>query len=224
MCFSKEASFVGAAVLTIAGTLCIKETKYRSQLFLALIPFFFAIQQFAEGMIWLAATGDNLEWYVRVADKSKYWFLTIALVLWPVWIPLSLLSLERIPWRRSWFAAILGAGVVYSLTMLVHLYYIWTPSEISVDITEGSIQYGLHFPYRIFFVLFYLVTVLLPPLLSSYSVVWLFGLANVIALGIAYAYYEYAFTSVWCFFAAWISLGIYLVIKESDDRTKPNRK
>jgi hypothetical protein len=53
MCFSAEASFTASAALVPCGVYCLTVARYRNPNYepLALIPFFFGIQQFAEGMV-----------------------------------------------------------------------------------------------------------------------------------------------------------------------------
>jgi hypothetical protein len=61
MCFSAEASFSLSVVLVSAGVYCVKNTTSKNRLLLpvAFIPFFFAIQQFSEGWVWLGLRWDN---------------------------------------------------------------------------------------------------------------------------------------------------------------------
>jgi len=49
---------------------------------------------------------------------------------------------------------------------------------------------------------------------SSHKFIRVFGLALVASLVITYAYYNFAFASVWCFFAALLSLIIIVHLRQ----------
>ena len=86
MCFSAEASFAVGAVLLPAGIYCAKTAlrKGRRYLGLAAIPFFFAAQQFCEGVAWMGLRRDD----PNLTQAGSLGFLFFALAFWPFWIPL----------------------------------------------------------------------------------------------------------------------------------------
>ena len=55
-------------------------------------------------------------------------------------------------------------------------------------------------------------------LLSSHKFLRVFGLALLASLAIAYAYYSLAFASVWCFFAAILSLIVFAHLRQRPRR------
>ena len=91
MCFSPEASFAGGIIILSIGVVTIKKVHKPSQLVFACIPLFFGIQQFAEGFLWLALPRPE---YENIQQLSTYLFLIMAVVLWPIIIPLSVLFME----------------------------------------------------------------------------------------------------------------------------------
>lgn len=54
MCFSPEASFVGAVVISAVGIATITKITNPSQIVFASIPLFFGIQQIAKGFLWIS--------------------------------------------------------------------------------------------------------------------------------------------------------------------------
>ncbi len=82
MCFSAEASFSAAALLAAVGYATVSDTKNKQELCLAAIPFIFAMQQFAEGLLWVAITYDMMNSVLGLI--GKYIFLFIAFVNWPL--------------------------------------------------------------------------------------------------------------------------------------------
>lgn len=65
MCFSPQASFGAAAVLSVLGAVGLKKANGSRRSLIAAIPCIFAIQQALEGFVWLAiGRGDySSAWY-----------------------------------------------------------------------------------------------------------------------------------------------------------------
>src|SRR3954464_10641464 len=97
MCFSATGSFGVAAVIAGIGAVAAAQKKRPSHRMLAAVPLMFAGQQVAEGIVWLTI-GDPSQRPAHLAAVGV--FLVFALVVWPVWVPLSLLKAERKPRRR----------------------------------------------------------------------------------------------------------------------------
>lgn len=62
MCVSAEASFTLSSMLGPIGLYCVANSirKARTLTALAMIPLIFGIQQFAEGLVWLAITNPTI--------------------------------------------------------------------------------------------------------------------------------------------------------------------
>lgn len=213
MCFSAEASFTASVVLAAVGTLTLRQVSSNKQILLAAIPLLFALQQFAEGILWLFLRNDLYPSFW--AYVAQYFFLLFALVIWTTWIPLAVIVAERVSWRRWVMLPFLILGVAFSLGEL----YVMATNEIKATVVVNSIQYNVRdtslYVYYYPALLSYFVAVLLPVFLSSLKHLRIFGILAAIGISIAHYFYAYAFTSVWCFFAAFISLIIYKVIKDN---------
>ncbi|MBI1194922.1 MAG: hypothetical protein GC138_03615 [Gammaproteobacteria bacterium] len=213
MCFSSTASFTAAAVLLPAGTYCLKVSYSieRPYWALATVPFIFAIQQLLEGGVWLALEqGDAL-----TARDLALGFLFFSHVFWLGWVGYSASLVETSPFRKRFFSYISFFGVVLGAIMYVPL--LLDQARMTPEIIRHSIHYELTLLTDLY-VSQELVTtcyagiILLPLLLSSdrYHRV-LGGLALVTGL-VALALYDWAFISVWCYFAAVISLYIFVIM------------
>src|SRR3990167_4363561 len=98
MCFSTEASFVAAGMLTLISVATFFNVHSRKIIPFASIPLLFAIQQAIEGITWVSLNaGDNSSFLYQF---SVFSYLFIACILWPVWMPASLYMLERKPYRK----------------------------------------------------------------------------------------------------------------------------
>lgn len=206
MCFSATASFTASAALAIAGIATLKQARNRSQLFLASIPLLFAIQQFSEGVLWLTLP-DQIN--TPIGQAALYTFLFFAVLFWPIWIPLSGFAAEKIQWRKYVLGALTLAGIVWS----VYYFLYATKMSVSAQIANGHIQYVSDFPSNKWY---YAGIILASCFVSSFPRIWIFGVLVAISLVVSYVYFEPAFGSVWCFFAALLSLILYKVMKEQD--------
>ncbi len=207
MCFSATASFAAGIGLTGIGlaTLSLAPT-WRERPFAA-IPLLFGLQQLIEGALWLAlAAGDE-------AGRACYTagFLGISEVLWPLWAPFAVWLIEPDGWRRRGMALCGAAGATIALALLYGLATQFEPATLK----DGHIFYG--FPHYDWFrntnllipsMSLYATATCLSLLLASDRTVRLFGVLVTAALAATFAAYEEWLISVWCFFAAALSVVI----------------
>jgi MFS family permease len=204
MCFSAEASFSVSALLAAIGAITAKNVKTPHLRLVALVPFLFALQQFAEGFVWLYMNGTIENSSLGVF--AQYAYLSFAWVLWPVYTPLAIFIAENIGWRKIVCILCLGLGIFVSYIGLIFL----ANEPLFTTVIGHSINYGISYPSEN---LIYGISVLIPLLISSVKGLWIFGLLLLISFIISQLIYGYAFTSVWCFFAAAISIALYFILK-----------
>ncbi len=203
MCFSAPASFIAGTVLTATGVVTIKKVKKKREIPLALIPLFFGVQQLIEGVVWL-----SFNWAMPFLNSiATYSFAVFAYAFWPIYVPITILLVETVLWRKKVIiiCAVLGTSVGFYLLSLIILF------PVSSHIINNSIQYlcySFHLPFSLQAV-FYITATCVSTLFSSHKMIRLLGIATIIFLGIAYYFYAITFASVWCFFAALLSLIIY---------------
>ncbi|MFA6091312.1 MAG: DUF6629 family protein [Elusimicrobiota bacterium] len=211
MCFSATASFTAGAALAPAGGYCVwsafKNRDLR-RLPLAMVPAFFGIQQFFEGMVWktMAQGESGRPLVVRYSQA----FLFFALFFWPVWLPFSSMILETRTGMRRFMGTICALGLILGLLLF------WPVAAdperwLTTNIVCSSIHYGyigtLLFqllgvlPVRIL----YLIIGSLPMVLCADGVMRRFGAMLIASALISHAFFAYAYASIWCFFAAMLS-------------------
>lgn len=212
MCFSTEASFSAALILGGAGVMTLKNCTLRSQFFLASIPFLFALQQLSEGFLWLQLSQQHIESSLYFMNSQRV-FLAFAFLIWPIWIPLSLAAVEKPGWRRLVIFIDLACGIALSILNLSYA----LDQNISVRIINHSLQYMGNIPDQ---ALLYPAIVLIPCFISSMKNIWMFGILVGLGYLVAEYLYETTFVSVWCFFAAIVSLVIYKVLKDNQLEVK----
>jgi hypothetical protein len=202
MCFSATASFTGGAVLLALGTVTVRRARRPAELPFALVPLLFGVQQLIEGAIWLTLP-DKAPMLNTVLTVIYSLF---SHVLWPAYMPLAVLLIEPVPWRRRALAIIAVAGAMVGLYLL----YFLTTVPIVSQVQGRHIAYVSPHFYIVAVMLAYLLGACGSLLLSSHGRVKLFGAAAFLAYLLVYAFYVTWFISVWCFFAAALSVIVLL--------------
>lgn len=209
MCFSAEASFVSAAVIGAIGCANFLTLKLqKSLIFIALIPIFFAIQQFSEGLVWLYINNGNPD--VLILKYMPYFYLLFAFLVWPVFFPLAFWYAEKEPMRKRILLGILFAGIILDIFYLTLI----PKGGFALNIYEHSIRYsfpGGGLPYV------YAAVGVLPMLITSLKKAWVFALLLTIGYFFTLYFFEKTFVSVWCFFGAISSISLYFVLRENQE-------
>jgi len=209
MCFSAEASFSASAVLGIVGIITVKKVKEPSQLAFACIPFLFGFQQLTEGVLWLSLTHKELS---VLQPFSTYLFLIIAQIIWPTWVPLSILLLEKNEKHKKKLHFILGIGVGLS----IYLTYCYLFYDVRAKISGHHIKYDLDFPHTKHLLwlaaLFYFIPTVISAFVSSVKRMHFLGTTILISCVLTKLFTTMYFISIWCFFAAIISILVLLII------------
>jgi hypothetical protein len=220
MCFSSAASFTAGALLLPIGGYCIhralrKDPRY---LRLAMIPIAFGVQQIVEGCVWLGIHNAD----ESLTERAAVAYLFFSHAFWPFWIAFSLLPTEERRSRRMFLAA----TALFALVWLGLVAPIAAdPGRwLSVEVVHHSIVYqlgelpGFQVAPRLIWRIAYLAFICVPLLVAQPGGVRSSPQARLLFSGMvlglfvfSYLVYSYAFTSVWCFFAAITSLLLGLV-------------
>jgi hypothetical protein len=209
MCFSEEASFTAAVAIGIVAGAALHTAGFTRFAFLALAPLFFALQQLAEGLTWLHLKGVLSDGWLPHIMREYYNFF--AFVGWPIWVPFSLLIVEKESSRRLILSVFLLFGVLiggYNLFQMIE-------QPIYPVVASHSIRYETQIPYQEVYL--YGAITLLPWFFSSLRGAWVAALVFIFSFLIAGYFYEFTFTSVWCFFAAIVSIVILKVLTDNID-------
>lgn len=198
MCFSATASFSAGALLLGAGTLTLRLARTPRELPFAAIPLLFAFQQLAEGVLWLSFGWDTPG--LTAALTQFYSFFSH--VLWPVYVPVAAWLIEP-PGQRRRLLRILA---IIGMLVAVFLLYGMFAFPITASATGGHIEYASPHFLAAVVMLLYLASTTASMLLTSHRMVRLFGAAALVAWVASYLVYARWFISVWCFFAALLSV------------------
>jgi hypothetical protein len=210
MCFSAEASFAGGVIISTIGVATVKEVHKPSQLVFASIPLFFGLQQFAEGCLWLTLRNPE---YGNVQIFSKYIFLIMAEVLWPMMIPLSVFFMEENKKRKRILRILLFMGISVSLYYAFCLLFF----NVTPQIMGYHIQYRSDFPKSLTALAFivYFIASITPLFVSSIQRTHLLGILMFLSCVVTAVFFWQYLASVWCFFAALISGVIFWILRDA---------
>ena len=114
-------------------------------------------------------------------------------------------------------------GLVFGAVMYVPM--LFNPNLLSISIVRHSIDYELQiisdaYVSQQFITAVYMMIIIVPLLLSSDRFHRVFGGLVMLSSFVTWLFFDWVFLSVWCFFAALVTLYIFFMIarKEPADR------
>lgn len=196
MCFSMTADLlVGTALLPVAVA-TLREVRHWREVPFALLPTIFAFHQLLEAAVW--PNGVVPAGLAQVAMRA---YIVIALPLLPAWVPLAVLMLEPRGARlRVAPFVVLGAVVSAYLAVVV------LTRPVGMTRCPHALAYHTDVSDPYLWAALYIIAVIGPAVLSGYRSIVMFGLANLVGLIVVAVLYLQAFTSLWCVYAATLSV------------------
>jgi len=212
VCFSASADFVGSAVLGTIGVATLREVRHPRELLLAAMPCLFAAHEFVEGFVWLGLDGTFSS---QVAHNAGAAYVLYAQGILPFLLPLSVYLIEptRRQRRRMLGFVILGG--------VLALYLLWGLIAYPLAISEQahSILYVNVITTTTLVAVLYVVATCGSLFFSGFRALVELGWYNLVGLLVVSLVKRYAFTSVWCAYAAAVSVIIYFFFR----RSRPQR-
>jgi hypothetical protein len=215
VCFSATANFVGSGVLGAIGVVTLTKVKHRRELLFAALPTLFAIHQFIEGFVWLGLDGILSP---AVAHNMGAAFMLYAQGLLPFLLPLSVWLFEpEVNGRRS-----MVPFLVLGLATTLYILWALTAFSFQVYIRGNSLVYINQATNNTIVAVFYVIATCGSLFFSKVRAMVMFGAANLVILLAVMAVKRYAFTSLWCAYAAVASVIILAYFwRSSADRPFP---
>jgi hypothetical protein len=171
----------------------------------------FGVQQISEGFVWHGLQHED----AAQTRSASLVFLFFALAFWPFWFPVLTALMEPLPGRKSIF-------VILSVAATAWFWVLFYPLATGPEslLTTGAVHHSIQYRYDGLAIynympktplrLLYFLSVALPPLLGSETWGRIPGLVLGASALLAVIAFDYAFVSVWCFFAA--ALSIYCCV------------
>ena len=205
MCFSATASLVAGTSLSAIGVATLTNVRQRSEIPFAMIPLLFGIQQLTEGVLWLTFVHEA----PQLKQAMTYLYSGFSHVLWPIYVPFAIGVLEAVRWRRRALAAFEAAGMAVGLYLL---YFLVTLPVVAQVVSKHVVYDSPHF-YLAPVIALYVAATCVSAFFSSHRFVNLFGVLALASFVLAYMIYAHALVSVWCFFAALLSVLMYVHLR-----------
>ena len=218
VCFSPQADLVVGTVVIAIGVDTLRYVRTPRQIPLASIPVLLGAHQVVEAFVWWGLKGSVAHSIERVALWS---YLVFAFSLLPLLLPIAVGLVEPshvrryIRHRRRWHVAL--ASVV-AITLTVTL----LRSPVSAEIQGRHIAYqldALHAGGRI--TQLYVIATCGALLTSSYRDLELLGTLNFVVTPVLAWLTMSGLVSLWCFWAAMMSVFINLHLRRCDQRLWP---
>jgi hypothetical protein len=208
MCFSASADFTGSVVLGAIGIATLREVKDRRELLLAAMPCLFAIHEFIEGFVWLGLDGTLSQ---QVAHNAGAAFVLYAQGILPFLMPLSVFLIEptKRQRRRMLGFVILGG--------LLALYLLWglIAYPLAISDQSHSVVYVNVITNTTLVAVLYVIATCGSLFFSGFRALVALGWYNLVGLLVVMEVKRYAFTSVWCAYAAVVSVVIYFFFRRT---------
>ena len=208
MCFSATADFAGSVVLGAIGVSTLHAVKQRRELLLAAVPFLFALHEFVEGFVWLGLDGTLS---AKVAHNMGAVYVLYAQGILPFLLPLSIYLIEPTRRQRRRMLGFVILGGVLALYLLWGL--VAYPLEISMQ--ANSILYVNVITTTTLVAVLYVIATCGSLFFSGFRDLVALGWFNLIGLLVVMLMKRYAFTSVWCAYAAVVSVIICFFFRRS---------
>ncbi len=214
MCFSAPVSFAASALLLPTGLYSL-HSAYRqnpSYIPLACIPVAFGIQQACEGLVWIGIQNG----FLAETNLAALGFLLFAYWFWLFWSPWAVACAESQPIVQLTCWVMGFVGLIYG--GLLYLPLLRQPNWLSVHVVHQSIQYKTQLIFDPWISqevdrLLYAIIILIPLVLTSNSSLKVLGGAVCLSAILSHWLLNEVFISLWCFFAALLSLLILYVCR-----------
>jgi uncharacterized protein DUF6629 len=202
MCFAPQADAAVGVVVVAVGVDALRHVRVEKEIVLASLPLLFGVHQLAEAFVWWGLEGR----VAGVVQAVAIWaYLVFAFALVPILVPLAVGLVERRLGRRRVIAAcgVLGAAVAVALAVPMFR------GPVTAVIASRHIEYHVDALARGGqLTSLYVVATCGALLASSYRDLAALGVANSIAIPVLVWLTVSGFVSLWCFWAAIVSVVI----------------
>ena len=205
--FSIILNFTLSGALFVVAILTFMKVSTPREVVFASLPLLFALHQFTQGFVWLGMYGLIGP---RPLELAEGIFVFYAQGLLQFLVPLSLWLIEPAGTRRK----LIGVLMVIGGILAAYTLYGLAIEPTSVYVKNHVLVYVNEWTDRAWIGILYVLTTCGSLLLSRSIAIQLFGLLNFIFLVLVYLFIPYGLTSVWCLYAAAISVLLYFYFVE----------
>lgn len=210
MCLAPEVDLAAGAAITVVAVDAVRHNPHRRSAPLALLPGIFALHTFTSAAVWWGLQGRIPQ---SLGDVAVGFFVFVAYILLPVYLPVAVLLLEPPGWRRYALTALLGAGVL-SAAEYLHGLVSGSASAVACDF---YIDYSIG-GVSTYTGALYVVATVGALLLSGDRTLALWGVVNAAAVAVLVVTARAGLPSLWCFWAACTSVFVAYYLRRLQRR------
>src|SRR5882757_630159 len=213
MCFSPEADAVVGGIVVVVGVDALRHVREPKQILVASLPLLFGLHQLDEALVWLGLQGRISESVERV---GIWVYVLFALAALPVLVPIAVLAVERSPGRKRLIGALAALGIAVGVSLAVAVFHgsvnaVIDGRHISYDVS--ALQRGGQITAL------YVVAACGALIVSSHRDLSTLGLLNIVAVPVLMWMTVSGFISLWCFWAAIVSVLIDVHLRKQVRRS-----
>lgn len=215
MCFSPQADLVSGVVIGVIGIDCLRHVRNRrhDHLAFAALPLLFGLHQLTEAFVWWGLRGEFSSDWTQVAT---WVYLLFAFVVLPVYVPAAIRALEPPGARRQAMNVFLAIGAVVSAVLLVAM----IRGPVVARLGDHHLEYSANLAAGLLISVAYVAATCGAAVFAGYRHIAVFGVVNLIAVGVIAHLAIDGFASLWCGWAAVTSIAIaWHLRRTSEDRT-----
>jgi hypothetical protein len=215
VCFSPQADVVVGAVVVGVGVDAVRHVTAPRQIPIATLPLLLGAHQLTEAFVWWGLYGDVSESVERIAT---WIYLLVALAVVPFYVPLAVGFVERSAARRR----VIGVFALSGLVVAVALGSAMFRGPIHAAIEGHHVSYeldGVHAGGE--WTALYVVATCGALLACSYRDIAAIGALNFVAVPVLAWLTMTGFISLWCFWAAIVSVLIACHLRRPERAPMP---
>jgi hypothetical protein len=209
VCFSAEADAVVGGIIVVVGVDALRHVTTRKQVVFASLPLLFGLHQVTEAFVWWGLQGHVAHEVERVA---VWVYLLFAFSALPALVPIGVALIEQSPVRRRVIAAFGIGGIAVGVELGFALFR----GSVNVAIEGRHIAYYVDaLQYGGTWTGLYVVAACGALLACSYRDIAALGAMNLIAVPVLMSLTVGGFVSLWCFWAAIVSIVIAYHLRQA---------
>jgi hypothetical protein len=210
MCLSPQFDIVAGVAISVVAVDALRHCRSPRLAGLAALPAIFAVHTFTSAVVWLGLQGSVS---ATVLDVATAFYVVVAFVLLPVYVPLAILVMEPRGWRRPALLLLTAAGGYAAVEFMLAV----VGGRGSAIACDRYIDFGVSATSSYSAVL-YVVATCGALLLSGQRILFVWGLLNIAAVGALSLWASRGLPSLWCLWAASTSFFVAWYLRRLNGR------
>lgn len=216
MCLSPQVDLVAGSAISVFAFDALRRNSNIRTLPIAALPTLFAVHTFTSAVVWWGLTGRIPN---SVATFATDFYILIAFVVLPIFVPMATFLIEPSGWRRISLAILSATGLIVGGIFLQNI-LAGNSSAVACDLYIDFHVGGVPYPVSGL----YAMVTCGAMLLSGSRPLFYWGMLNVLAIAFLSYRLSHSLPSLWCFWAACTSCFIAWFIRSPEAKLLPSNQ